>query len=1065
MSGTALPGATVVAKAGRQADSPGCNGVANGAGYWMCDLTGLAPNTDYIITASQHGRVGGGDGWSWSDTVLAQQPLRVDALPLSFLYPPNGGHIDGDVTTFTSIFGTGTPGGQITIVSDYSATKPVYAQINAQGYWRTDSVFRFPPPSPHSEGYSVPVSQQVNGQAAPGATLRFDSWPSLKFTYPLDQTTLPSNQTSVAIKGTGLVAATVTPDLPIYPDNGAKVCDPVQIDSTGTWSCPVSNLTPAFYTLNMHQGISGQTDRPVSVHFSVARPVSIDEPIDEQAFPPQTTQVAFKGWGQPGATLKVSVPNATPCQNQVIPNSGQWACLVTGLKVGASYIATVTEGDSSAIAGGPGWLDPAVTRQFSVSGFDPLSITVPAENQVFSSTTTGITATGQAQAGAQLSINVPGAQPCQPQQAPASWQCAVSGLQPATSYLLTATQSVGGVDDAPKHADFSVATPLVVLLPKENQQLGAADTTVDISGTGQPNANVAITANPAQPCNTTADDKGRWRCMVTGLTTGTSYTAQVTQSGQGWQDPAVPRDFSVPAAQGIGIRAPRDKSVVSSNNPIDGIQIAGTGQSGAVAQVVVGSDSPRNIDIVNGAWATDPIPLSHYGVNGAPLSIVATEYVDNKPQSQATANITVAKVATVTSPRDEEEVQDIGKVTVRGQGQEGARITVNIIDGAGPKKGCGATVTQGAWSCVLTGILPGSPYTLSVLQSGQAGDWTDQPVGRVFHTRAARPIVYGHPAPGDGLPANTPYDVTGTGEPDAQLSLKLMGVIDLGFTTVQGDGTWAFTNLLSSGPGCYSLTATQMLDGYPLDQGTTQYPVGGATCPGGSPFYITEPMPDQVVVGSSYIVQGYGTPGYTVTFPNGPSCQTLVQRDGTWTCGPYPITAAGTYSVLARQTQNPSMVSGDPPTSTRRFSVLNPVAISSPADGSKTYWQANKPPPPFSVSGTATPDTWVEVSQTGGGSGDPQMVRASSAGTWSTAAVFQTPAPYPGGNCSIHACISPPLTLHVQQIYAGEVADEASVTINGEWDITQAEQGATQDQKQGSRQPVSPQGAGQGSAR
>ncbi|OZI19007.1 hypothetical protein CAL26_15175 [Bordetella genomosp. 9] len=917
VTGTAMPGATVVVRSDpHDTDAPTCSGVADPSGNWSCGLTDLLAGNDYDLAAWQQGEVNDNSGnWSWLDPMQAQWPLHIDPIALAITSPPNAGHIDGDTPPNWAVSGTGTPGGQVTIDTAYSKTRPVTTIIGQDGTWTTGSVFRFPPPTT----YSVPASQMVNGKSAPGTSTTFSSWPGLKISYPAFGATLPSGQTSLLMTGTGMPAATVTPGT-LSPQNGASPCASATIAADGSWSCLIQNLTPASYAVTVQQSLVGQSDPAVPLSFMVAQPLAIDTPSPGQSFPPQTTMVRFTGHGQPGASVKVAVPGAAPCAIQVVGSDGSWSCQVAGLRFGQSYTATVTQGSSDAIQGAGSWIDPGVQRQFSIADFSPLAIAAPAENQVYASATAAITASGTAQPGTTLQVGVPGAQPCAPQTigpAPGNWQCQIAGLQPGGSYLLTATQTLQGVSDDPQYADFTIATPLVVLLPAPNQVLPAADTTVDVSGTGQAFASIAVTAPPAQPCSTTADDKGRWTCTVMGLAAGTSYTANSVQSGPGWQDPPVGRPFSVATATGISIGSPRDQSVVSSNNPVDGIQVRGTGQSGAVAKVVVGNDPLAPIDIVNGVWATDRVPLVSYGANGVRLSITATEYVDDKPQGAATVTVDVAKVATVDKPGD--------------------------------------------------------------------------------------------------------------GEPNAQIFLKLMGLHDLGFSVVEGDGKWVFPNLMSSGPGCYSLTATQVLDGYPLDQASVQYPVGGATCPNSAVFYIAWPMADQVMVGQSYVVRGYGVPGASVTLTGGPQCQAQVQPDGAWSCGPYPVAGAGNYSVAAQQTQP----SGS--TAPRTFTVLQPIVISSPANNTLMYWTNRNPPPPTSVAGTAAPGALVEVSQIGG-SGDTQFVTAAADGTWTTDAVFLPPSPFDiGADCGIWGCKSAPGTIRARQIYGDGPQGETRITIFGEF--------------------------------
>lgn len=1028
----------------------GCTATVAPAGWWSCSVSGLAPGQDYALVAHQWGVAqSSGDSWSWTDPNVAEKQIHVDALPLAITSPADGIHIDGDDPHYRAVAGTGTPNGQVEVWVLPSANRcgasnnsnVANAVISGDGKWSTQATFHFAP----GQDYTVQACQTVNGEPAPGATSTFPSWPRLTIANPINGSILPSNTTGIALSGTGKPGAAFTPGT-VVPGDGISICSPGTIGPQGRWSCAISGLRAGSYQASMQQSVGDQIDPFVGVRFSVARAVTIDRPQPGQQFPVQTTQIQLQGSGQPGAVLNVNVPDATACPDQSIPSTGQWSCTISGLQTGHSYTATVVQGSSGDIPTTMAWKDPAVPLPFSVEGFAPLTIQSPTKLQWFSSATTKISASGSGQIGAQLNVNVPGATACPDQTIQnGQWSCDISGLMSGREYVLTAQQSMHGVTDKPASVTFDIATAVVVQNPPENAFLPAQTTELMMSGTGQPGAAIAITTNEPPQCSTTVPSdgpsKGQWTCNMQSLSVGTHYTAGVIQSGAGWTDPSVPRHFSVGDANAIAIQSPRNGAMVSSNNPRDGLRVMGAGQSGATAEVAVGNLPPQPLAIESGTWATKPFDISAYGEKGGPLGITATQYLDGVPQGQSQVNIIVAKVATITHPA-EKAVVGPATTTVDGTGQDGAIVSVQLNDDSGEHSGCSASVQGGAWSCAMTGLAPRSEYTLVAIQSASNAAWTDAPISRKFYTRDASPLAIVYPENLRGVPQDTPYDVRGTGEPGAEVELKSFNLQSLGTTVVDEYGRWAFPNLLSSGQGCYNLTAEQSWRGYPLTNPSSAakpvvwYSAGSQSCPGGTQFYITVPMEEQTIIGSTLDMHGYGVPGATVTLQDpqgGGPCITQVANDGQWSCGPYYTTWSGLRQVIAQQTQGAGgMVSGGPLTRNFIAWMPDPIAITSPDDGFTQTWPNGAPTPTFGVAGKATPGATVRVSQTNG-SGGPVSVPVAADGTWRTPAAFETPSPInsPGSGCWIYACTSIPGQVIATQFHNGKAIDAAHITVYG----------------------------------
>ncbi|RCS21580.1 hypothetical protein DUT91_23135 [Phyllobacterium salinisoli] len=819
----------------------GCSTTVSAFTLWRCDVTGpgLAPGQDYTFVAHQTGT----DPWNWKDPSVPTKDVHIDALPLAITNPVNGTHIDGDNPNYRTVMGTGTPNGQVEVwvlpsnnsCGGANNSNAVTTNISPDGKWSTGLTFSFPP----GQNYTVQACQTVDGEAAPGSTSSFQSWYSLKIANPANGAVFASNTASVPMSGTGEPGATPTP---VQVPPGIAVCpNPGQIAPNGSWSCPISGLTAGgSYSLSMTQSKNVQFDPSVPVQFSTANAVTIDQPAPGQQFPAQTMQVQLRGSGQSGAVLSVDVPGATSCPDDQpisIPRTGQWSCLVSDLELGRSYTASVVQGSADDIHGSMAWKDPPVTKQFSVAGFTPLIIGRPTNGQWFASATPAITATGSGQTGALLTIAVPGTTVCPDHTIQGGqWSCDISGLQSGNEYNLTATQSMEGVTDKPVSITFGIATPVVVQNPRDNAVLLPETTEITMSGTGQPGASITITTNSVPQCDTKVQSdgpaKGEWSCDILSLDAGIHYISQVVQSGDGWANPPVPRQFSVAKAAAIAIQSPGGGAMVSSNNPPDGLRVTGVGQNGATADVTMSDLPKQSVDILDGTWASQPFDLTQYR-DGGTLQITATEYLDNVQQgTPAQANITVAKVATITNP-SENAVEPSGPLMVAGSGQDGATVRVHPTQ-EGDDRGCRATVKGGAWSCVVTGLAPSSQYTLVATQSGPNAAWTDLPVIRKFSTRGTNPLFITYP--GQSVPVDTPYDVRGTGQPDAEVELKSFNLISLGKTTVDGNGHWEFRNLLSSGEGCYSLTAEQTWQGYPLTNPSNvappevQYSVGSQSC-------------------------------------------------------------------------------------------------------------------------------------------------------------------------------------------------------------------------------------------
>ena len=162
--------------------------------------------------------------------------------------------------------------------------------------------------------------------------------------------------------------------------------------------------------------------------------------------------------------------------------------------------------------------------------------------------------------------------------------------------------------------------------------------------------------------------------------------------------------------------------------------------------------------------------------------------------------------------------------TIGGTREPGAAITVTYVsvrEGrlaalAAPGETAGtATVTEaGTWSFVVGEDSPTGTYTVVAEQTVEpfADRTSNQQRFRIVLAADVLPPVITTPVPGEQVP--TDFDVCGTGEPGATVSIVDEDGTVLAEVVVADDGTWCVAVSLPEGP--HVIRAVQTIDGTEL---------------------------------------------------------------------------------------------------------------------------------------------------------------------------------------------------------------------------------------------------------
>ncbi|MCK3975716.1 YSIRK-type signal peptide-containing protein [Streptococcus suis] len=488
-------------------------------------------------------------------------------------------------TDDTSITGTGTPGGTVTVTFPDGSTATV--PVKTDGTWKVSA------PDDLTKDDKITVIQTETGKKTSDPTSAVVTEAPVKDTSSTP-TIKPVDTDDTTVTGTGTPGATVTVTFP----DGNQTTTPVKPD--GTWSVPVApgslregdqvtatqtepdknpsapanttvtaaptpqadDFTPKGQdvpakvgdTPKAEDGISNKGDLPAGTTYEwkdepdtttpgdkpatvvvtypdgskdeVPVTVKVTEPAKEDSVPPTINPVnpgdtTIGGEGTPGGTVTVTLPDGNTVTVPVNPD-GTWTAPITPAKPGDTYTGTQTE---------PG-KNPS----------DPTSVTVP-KTQADDFTPKGqdvpakVGDTPKAEDGISNKGDLPSGTTYEWKDEP---DTTTPGDKPAT---VVVTYPDGSKDEVP--VTVKVTEPAKEdSVPPTINPVNPGDTT--IGGEGTPGGTVTVTLPDGNTVTVPVNPDGTWTAPITPAKPGDTYTGTQTEPGK---NPSDPTSVTVPKTQ------------------------------------------------------------------------------------------------------------------------------------------------------------------------------------------------------------------------------------------------------------------------------------------------------------------------------------------------------------------------------------------------------------------------------------------------------------------------------------------------------------------------------------
>lgn len=507
------------------------------------------------------------------------------------------------------------------------------------------------------------------------------------------------------------------------------------------------------------------------------------------------------------------------------------------------------------------------------------------------------------------------------------------------------------------------ATPTITS-PANNTVI--ASTMPVLTGTAEPNSTVTVRVDGAVVGTATADASGNWTLTPT-LTEG-AHTIEVTSrdAAGNTSPPSMPVslvvDLTAPAAPTV---ASPGSGAVTGPSPV----FSGSAEPNSTVTVVVdGMVLGTTVTDAMGAWAFPaPAPLAAgaHTVSATARDAAGNTSAASTPHPFTTAAPPAAPV--VSAPTAGSTTSD-ATPTFSGTAEPGSTVTVTV-DG---RVVCSAAVDLGgAWQCAPASPLADGPHVVTTTASNPAGDSPpSSPI--VFSTDTRPPLTPAVVGPADGSrTSDTTPTVTGTGEPGAQIEVRIDGLV-VGTTTVAPDGTFSFAvpGALALGSHTVSATSIDAAGNVSLGSNVNTFTVE----PPGAPVVITPPD-NSMTSDATPTLSGTAPPSSTVTVlvDGVAACVTTADLSGAFSCEPMSPLADGVHTVSAAVSSDRGASSSNTHTFTVDTTAPTAPVIASPAAGSTV---ADTTP---QISGTAEPFAVVTVFIDGVAAG---TTTADASGAW-----------------------------------------------------------------------------------
>jgi hypothetical protein len=989
-------------------------------GSWSCDSSLTLPDGRYTVKGVFTDLAGNrSNDLPRTFTIDSQICTPQDPNCFTVTKPGEGEWVDTDKPTFE---GTGEPGGTVTV--EEGDTTLCTATVNAAGTWSCDSTVSLPDGEHTVEATLVDQAGNVSDPIE--RTFGVDTEdPTMAITRPAEGAKLNAN--AVTISGTGEPAGTVT-----IREQGTVLCT-VVVNAAGTWTCPTVTLPDGAHTIvGVEVDKAGNTSAPVTRAFDIrttgptlCRDIPPGQPVVDcfDIVKPGENEVIndnrpnFEGTGEPGDKVVVTDKGTGDvlCETVVAPNK-TWACESTkALPEGpVTVVGTVTDEFNNSAE---------VERHFEIDLTGPeIAITKPGEGEKINDNTPVFEGTGEPGVPVVVTDKDTGEELCRTTVGPdGHWSCTSTKPLPDGDHTIVAeaTDPAGNVTQDEREFTVDTVPPCVnpnnpqcfdIKVPAENSSV--PDTTPTFSGTGEPRGTVTITENGQTLCESTVGGDGTWSCTSNVALTPTWHTVRGVETDEAGNvsDP-VNRRFRVDTGiEGVfDITKPAEGEHVPSRTP----DFEGHGEPGATVTVTVKDTGEVLCETgvsQSGLWSCTsavPLPEGEVTVTGT----IEDEAGNTQSEDRTFVVDTVPPWFEIDHPSEGSKIND-NKPTFDGTGEPGS--VVKIVEGGDLL--CEATVAaNGTWSCESTVALGEGPHTVTGTVTDEAGNESD-PIVRHFEVDTViEPPVVTKPGEGESINTEQGFEVTGTAEPDSEVTVKDK---DTGETlcTAHTDavGHWACEVPADKAPGDgeHTLVVTAEDEAGNVSDPTERPYVVDNTPPA---VRITSPADGDSVQGSTshpLVVTGTGeTAGDKIVVDDGHgnTCTTQVLANLTWTCTFTDQIPEGRTTITATATDR----AGNTGTDHREIVVDRtppaPPKVDHPIDGG--YVDTNKP----DISGTGDPgDTIKVVDEDGNTLCEDVPVLAN--GTWSCV----PKVPLPDGDHTL---------IVTEEDPAGNVSDETKVTV------------------------------------
>jgi len=518
-----------------------------------------------------------------------------------------------------------------------------------------------------------------------------------------------------------------------------------------------------------------------------------------------------------------------------------------------------------------------------------VAITAPAASSTVNDNTPTIS--GTADAGAMIVVMVGGQTLTTTASGTGSWSVTPTTLADGpVSVTVTATDSLGGISMAGRSFTLDSMTTVAITMPTMGSS--TADTTPDITGTGEPGAMVQVIVDMAVIATVTVAADGTWSTTVpTALGDGTHRIDVIATDAAGnVADSTVPTmgampvTFTIDTATTVNITGPIGS--VNDTTP----DVTGTGEPGASIDITL--SGPLGMTLTgtatvqpDGTWSFTAPTL----IEGAwTTSVMATDPLGNMATDSQPFIVDTGTTVAIVYPADMGTIGD-PMPNVFGTGEPGASISVEVD---GTVLGTAVVDAEGNWTFQILAPLPDGPHTVEVIATDVAGNTANDSSDFTVDTMVPALEIL---SPGDGTTTSdaTPT-ITGTSEPGAQIAVYVDGML-LGTATTNADGMWSLPVTTALSEGVHTVLAT-----------TTD--AGGNTATAEHDFEVdlTAPgveiiAPEGRTASDTPTVTGTADPGVLVqVFIDGDLVGSVITAgDGTWSLDTTDVLTDGEHTVRA----------------------------------------------------------------------------------------------------------------------------------------------------------------------